>query len=184
MRPRVARSASAWWNATKTLLQSAAMWGVFFALLPAAVFTLEARSGLAAWRFDAGAGGRAAAVVAFVVLGALGLGTGVQLAVLGDGTPLPLDTARRLVIRGAYRHVRNPMAMTSLAQGAAIGVWLGSPAVLAYVVAGAALWQFVARPWEERDLVARFGAEYEAYRGAVRCWVPRVRPYVPPDPDL
>lgn len=37
--------------------------------------------------------------------------------------------------------------------------------------------------FEERDLEARFGAEYRAYRQAVACWVPRRRPYVAPPRD-
>ena len=39
------------------------------------------------------------------------------------------------------------------------------------------IWHLVARPMEERDLAARFGASYQAYRAAVRCWWPRLRPY-------
>ena len=49
-------------------------------------------------------------------------------------------------------------------QGAALGVWFGSPLILIYVIAGALSWNFAARPWEEADLRARFGADYERYR--------------------
>jgi protein-S-isoprenylcysteine O-methyltransferase Ste14 len=45
------------------------------------------------------------------------------------------------------------------------------------VAAGVLVWQFVLRPVEERDLAARFGAAYEAYRRAVRCWWPRLTPF-------
>jgi protein-S-isoprenylcysteine O-methyltransferase Ste14 len=64
------------------------------------------------------------------------------------------------------------MAIASLGQGAAVGLYLGSPLVLVYVAIGAWMWQFLARPVEELDLVRHFGAEYEAYRNAVRCWWP------------
>ena len=54
---------------------------------------------------------------------------------------------------------------------------LGSPFVVGYALAGAVAWQLLVRPWEEADLLARFGAEYARYRAAVRCWVPRGRPW-------
>jgi len=50
---------------------------------------------------------------------------------------------------------------------------------LAYVACGAVLWNFLARPWEERDLEFQFGEHYRAYKRAVRCWLPRLRPYAP-----
>jgi protein-S-isoprenylcysteine O-methyltransferase Ste14 len=49
------------------------------------------------------------------------------------------------------------------------------------VAIGAALWQFLARPWEERDLEMRFGDQYRKYRDAVRCWLPRLSPYAEPE---
>jgi len=178
IRPRVARSASAAWNVTKTLLQALGMWVVFFAALPRAVLALEDMLLDGAVRFD----GRPwlwPAAAAFLVAGTIGLATGAFLAAHGDGTPFPLDTARRLVIAGPYRWVRNPMAMVSFVQGAAVGVALGSPAVLAYVAVGILIWNFGARPWEEADLLERFGAEYALYRRRVRCWRVRLRPYDP-----
>ncbi len=73
------------------------------------------------------------------------------MAWFGAGTPLPLDPAVRLVLVGPYRHVRNPMAIAGLAQGAGVGLMLGSPGVLAYVAAGLLFWNFVVRRWEERS---------------------------------
>jgi protein-S-isoprenylcysteine O-methyltransferase Ste14 len=65
------------------------------------------------------------------------------------------------------------MAIAGLAQGAAVGVYLGSWAVLAYTACGWALWNFVIRVWEEDDLRARFGPDFERYCARVRCWWPR-----------
>ena len=87
---------------------------------------------------------------------------------------LPLDTARELVVAGPYRHVRNPMAIGGLSQGIGVAVWLGAPAVLAYVAVGMAIWKWIARPWEERDLEERFG---DRYRAAAPCWPPGLAPY-------
>ena len=66
------------------------------------------------------------------------------------------------------------MAIGGLSQGIGVAVWLGAPAVLAYVAVGMAIWQWIARPWEERDLEERFGDRYRRYRAAVPCWLPRL----------
>lgn len=39
------------------------------------------------------------------------------------------------------------------------------------------MWNHFARPWEERDLAARFGLQFEDYRKQVRCWIPRLTAY-------
>jgi protein-S-isoprenylcysteine O-methyltransferase Ste14 len=176
MRPLVARPASRGWNTLKTLLQIAAMWSVLLGLIPLAIRRLE--SGLGSPYLTGmewlGAG-------LFVACSGIGLWTANVMVRDGSGTPLPLDTARHLVVSGPYRHVRNPMAMGGFGQGIGVGLWLGSPAVLCYVAIGAALWQFLARPWEERDLEMRFGDQYRKYRDAVRCWLPRLSPYAEPE---
>src|SRR5215831_7669181 len=47
----------------------------------------------------------------------VGVGVGIALwcvltfATQGRGTPLPIDPPRRLVVRGPYRFVRNPMSI-------------------------------------------------------------------------
>ena len=87
------------------------------------------------------------------------------------------DLANRLVVRGPYAFIRNPMAFTGLTQATAVALILGSTAVLLYVAAGGSFWNWVVRPFEERDLARRFGEPYERYRRAVRCWVPRITPY-------
>lgn len=179
VRPRVARPAGARWNALKTLAQTVVMWSVFLWLLPWAVYELEEWSGFAGWRVEAD-WLRWVGIATFVVGGLWGLRLGNRMAVLGRGTPLPLDTARELVVVGSYAYVRNPMALASFTQGFAVAAYLGSPTVALYVVCGMVLWNYIARPWEERDLVERFGEPYEHYRLSVPCWVFRTTPYVPP----
>ena len=175
--PRVAASAGVAWNCVKTLAQTAAMWAVFLFVLPAAIDAFTHRLGVA-WSPGAAAGGlRWAGTGLFVLAGALGLWTGGLFATLGGGTPLPLDTAQRLVTAGPYAFVRNPMAVASIVQGVGVGLFLGSPWVLAYAAAGALVWHVVARPWEERDLEARFGDAYARYRQAVPLWLPRLSRY-------
>jgi len=92
----------------------------------------------------------------------------------GDGTPLPTATAPRLVIAGPYRYVRNPMALAGIAQGVAVGFYLGSYGVIAYSLLGAIFWHTAVRPVEEHDLVERFDESYVQYRKSVRLWFPRL----------
>lgn len=97
------------------------------------------------------------------------------MAMVGKGTPLPVDCAPRLVVKGLYRYVRNPMAIGGLGMGYAVGLGLGSFGVIAYVTVGMLFWNYVVRPIEERDLLARFGSPYERYCQRVKCWIPLFR---------
>jgi protein-S-isoprenylcysteine O-methyltransferase Ste14 len=171
-RGRPARPASPAWNVAKTLAQTLVFWSVFLFALPAAVFALEDALGLIGWRFRSPVAGWIG-VALFILGGALGLTSGIVMAIRGGGTPLPSDCPRTLVVAGPYRYVRNPMAVAGLAQGLAVGLVLGSPAVIAYALAGGPVWNRFVRPWEEADLERRFGDDYRRYRSDVRCWLPR-----------
>jgi protein-S-isoprenylcysteine O-methyltransferase Ste14 len=111
---------------------------------------------------------------------AVNLWSGAVMAIHGDGTPLPQDTARALVVRGPYRWVRNPMALSGVSLVVGVGWLLGSPSTIAAGLLGGLVWHVAARPPEERDLAERFGAAYRAYRASVPLWIPRLHPYVPP----
>jgi protein-S-isoprenylcysteine O-methyltransferase Ste14 len=165
-------------NTCKTLVQTAIFWSVFLVVIPAGISLLEWRIGLLDWRFAHGAA-RATGIALFVLAGGLGITSGIVMAVAGAGTPLPLDCPSRLVIAGPYRYIRNPMVVAGLAQGLGVGLFLGSWPVIGYALCGAPVWNLLVRPWEERDLVGRFGSDYEQYRAAVHCWVPRLSPYSP-----
>jgi protein-S-isoprenylcysteine O-methyltransferase Ste14 len=144
---------------------------------------------LLVWRFgvDVGWGlplGLACLVALLgVALVALGLVLVVQTVALlgrvGQGTLAPWDPTARLVVRGPYRRVRNPMISGVLAILIGEAVVLGSPALLAW--AGAfllvnALWLPLV---EERGLLRRFGDDYAHYRAHVPRWVPRARAWTP-----
>ncbi len=175
---RQARPASARFNLLKTLGQTLGMWAIFLVVGPLVAFWIEDFTGLARFRFNFAFQTFCGALL--FTFGWLVAWTSAYFMVTrGDGTPLPVDATRRLVIAGPYRYVRNPMAFASLLQGAAIGIFFGSPLILAYIWAGAGLWNFMARPWEEHDLERKFGADYADYRRQVRCWAPRLRPYTP-----
>jgi len=79
-----------------------------------------------------------------------------------------------LVVRGPYRHVRNPMI------SGVLFILLGEAAVTAsgwLLLWFAIFFAFIAsviRFWEEPHLARRFGDEYLSYRRNVPRWIPRV----------
>lgn len=95
----------------------------------------------------------------------------------GLGTPFPAAPPRRLVVGGLYRYVRNPMYVAVAAAVFGQALLLGRANLLVY---GAVAWTVTAAfvHWREEPVLARrFGAEYAAYRRAVRAWWPRLRPW-------
>jgi protein-S-isoprenylcysteine O-methyltransferase Ste14 len=80
----------------------------------------------------------------------------------------------RLVVRGLYRYVRNPMYLAVLAVITGQALLLGRPVLLGYAaIVGAAFAAFV--HWYEQPTLAwRYGAQYDAYRQAVPRWWPRL----------
>ncbi len=157
----------------KTIVQTVLFWGTFLFLIPAGISLLESKMGWLDHRF-ATSTTRIIGIALFAVAGTLGLTSGATMAIAGHGTPVPFDCAPRLVIAGPYRFIRNPMVVAGIAQGIAVGMFLGSWLVIIYSLCGALVWDWIIRPWEERDLVSRFGHSYEDYRRHVRCWVPRM----------
>ena len=110
---------------------------------------------------------------AFVVVSLINLHTAWTMASFGAGTPFPYDKTNRLVDRGLYGWIRNPMAVTGLAQGTCVGVMYGSVLVLVYVLCGGLIWHFQVRPIEEEMLLDQFGEEYRVYRHRVGLWLPK-----------
>ena len=99
---------------------------------------------------------------------------------LGEGTLAPWDETRRLVVRGVYRHVRNPMITGVLCLLLGEASLLGSLPLLgwfALFLLANALYIPLA---EERGLERRFGEEYLLYKRNVPRWIPRVRPWNSP----
>lgn len=158
-----------------TLAQMLAFWTLFLLVIPLPIAFVERRWGLSLSLPPTVAGGLGVAGIVLVVAASgLGVWSAVTMAQLGRGTPLPGAMAHHLVIAGPYRWIRNPMAVAGIAQGAGVGLLLGSWLVLLYAVAGGVLWHVLVRPAEERDLAERFGQEYARYRAHVRCWLPRL----------
>jgi protein-S-isoprenylcysteine O-methyltransferase Ste14 len=169
---RPARPARAWWNVTKTLLGIVFLWFVFLIALPIGISVIEVA--LAIQRFP---GFQLTAAMALGGFSLLGIWAALTLAIEGRGTPLPVDETRRLVVTGPYAYVRNPLIISAVGQGTAIGLAFGSVPVLIYVAAGAAWWYFHARPREEAHLNDLFGKRWMDYRNTVRAFRPTLKPY-------
>ncbi len=100
-----------------------------------------------------------------------------RFALQGIGTPAPLYPTRRLVVRGLYRHVRNPMYLAVFCTILGQGLLLGSPWLLVYAVLVAIGFDLFVIAYEEPTLRRRFGDEYALYCDNVRRWLPRLRPW-------
>ena len=174
---REASRSSGPWNLFKSVVQMLVFWTVFLVVLPAVIYVAETSIGWERFRF-AGFGFQIAGVVLFLLGSCLGVSSCLVMALRGQGTPLPLDCARLLVVVGPYRFIRNPMAVAGIAQGIAVGWFLGSPSIVCYALLGGPCWHILVRPAEEQNLEERFEESYRRYRAAVSCWVPRFPGYV------
>jgi protein-S-isoprenylcysteine O-methyltransferase Ste14 len=95
----------------------------------------------------------------------------------GEGTLAPWDPPRRLVIRGPYRYVRNPMisGVVFVLFGEALmllsrphAIWAATFLVINVIYIPL---------FEEPQLHARFGASYDEYCKHVPRLIPRLRPF-------
>ena len=119
----------------------------------------------------------AAAGAVLIAIGvALVAWTITLFARVGRGTLAPWDPTSKLVARGPYRYVRNPMitGVGTILAGEALFFRSGAIAIelAVFAVVNAIYFPLV----EEPGLRRRFGAEYEDYCARVPRWLPRVRP--------
>jgi len=103
---------------------------------------------------------------------ALALWCVVTFIRIGKGTPAPFDAPRRLVIRGPYQFVRNPMYLGAGLALAGAALFYRSAWLLAYAAGFLVAFHLFVILYEEPTLGRKFGVEYEAYRRAVHRWWP------------
>jgi protein-S-isoprenylcysteine O-methyltransferase Ste14 len=108
----------------------------------------------------------------------------------GRGTPAPAAPPERLVVAGAYRHVRNPMYVAVVAVVLGQVLLFASWGLFAYlVVIGIAQGAFV-HAYEEPTLREAYGPAYDEFCENVPRWLPRLTPWTgttrsrPGDRDL
>jgi protein-S-isoprenylcysteine O-methyltransferase Ste14 len=97
----------------------------------------------------------------------------VEFARSGRGTLSPVDPPRRLVVRGLYRYVRNPMYLSVTT------IVLGEALVTRSLALGLywAIWFLAANlfviGYEEPTLRRQFGGSYDEYTTHVGRWLPK-----------
>jgi protein-S-isoprenylcysteine O-methyltransferase Ste14 len=97
-----------------------------------------------------------------------------DFAVTGLGTPAPIDMPRRLVVKGLYRFVRNPMYVGVAWFVVGQAILFGSSAMCIYIACVWLICNLFVVFYEEPTLRRKFGAEYEEYCRRVPRWLPRL----------
>ncbi len=97
----------------------------------------------------------------------------LTFAILGHGTPAPFDPPRRLVVRGPYRYVRNPMYLGAALALAGAALCYQSLPLLGYAVLFMVVTHGFVVIYEEPTLRQTFGNDYQAYCGRVGRWFPK-----------
>jgi protein-S-isoprenylcysteine O-methyltransferase Ste14 len=117
--------------------------------------------------------------IAGIIVGSSGAAVALwcifTFATIGIGTPAPFDPPRKLVIRGPYRFVRNPMYIGATLALTGAALFYRSLPLLAYAAAFLVVCHLFVLVYEEPTLRRTFAAEYEAYCQRVSRWLPHAR---------
>jgi protein-S-isoprenylcysteine O-methyltransferase Ste14 len=100
-----------------------------------------------------------------------------RFATEGEGTLAPWDPPRKLVVRGPYRYVRNPMISGVVIVLFAESLLLRSAQHLGWALTFLAINAVYIPLLEEPMLRRKFGAAYEEYSRHVPRLLPRVTPW-------
>ena len=113
-----------------------------------------------------------AGIALAVAGGALAIWCVLTFTFVGRGTPAPFDPPRRLVVRGPYRYVRNPMYIGAVLTLWGAALFYRSTALLAYALAFLLATHILVLVYEEPTLSRLFGVDYATYRARVGRWWP------------
>jgi protein-S-isoprenylcysteine O-methyltransferase Ste14 len=128
----------------------------------------------------AGYGALRAAGLVLIVAGLIPLlDAFTRFAIEGEGTPAPVAPTKRLVVRGPYRYVRNPMYIGVLLLIVGQALLFASLPLVGYAAAVFLAVHLFVIGYEEPTLRRTYGAEYEAYSAEVPRWLPRLTPWRP-----
>ena len=132
---RPARPARAIWNILKTLAGLIVGWFVFLFLVPVGISIVEVDLGVQ--RFPPQYLAAAALLLSSTLLA---FWAALTVAIAGQGTPLPFDGARQIVVSGPYAYLRYPLVLACTGQLVALAVTLGSVPVLVYGTLAFVVW--------------------------------------------
>jgi protein-S-isoprenylcysteine O-methyltransferase Ste14 len=119
--------------------------------------------------------------IGLIVLGlALVARTIALFAAVGRGTLAPWAPPERLVVRGIYRHVRNPMISGVLCVLCGETLLIDSLPLLEWFSTFFLINLIYIPLLEEPGLEERFGQAYRVYKQNVPRWVPRLKPWDAP----
>jgi protein-S-isoprenylcysteine O-methyltransferase Ste14 len=92
---------------------------------------------------------------------------------VGKGTPVPFASPTKLVTSGPFRYTRNPIKLGAILFYFGVGcIYDSFVAGLAMLVTGAMLGTVYHKCVEQKELVIRFGDEYERYRKRTSFLIP------------
>ena len=94
---------------------------------------------------------------------------------IGKGTPAPFDPPRKLVVKGAYQYVRNPIYVFVALALLGETILLETTIILLYAAVVVAVFHFWVLVYEEPTLKRKFGESYERYCERVSRWLPGFR---------
>jgi protein-S-isoprenylcysteine O-methyltransferase Ste14 len=92
---------------------------------------------------------------------------------IGKGTPAPFDPPKKLVIRGPYRFVRNPMYIGAGMTLAGAALFYESLSIFIYTGLFFLITHLFVVLYEEPTLRRTFGNDYAAYCRGVGRWMPK-----------
>jgi protein-S-isoprenylcysteine O-methyltransferase Ste14 len=102
----------------------------------------------------------------------LGLGCIFAFVFVGEGTQAPFDPPRRLVVRGPYRFIRNPMYVGAGAAVVGAALFYRSISVFIYACVFLCATHLFVVWFEEPVLRRTFDGEYDAYCERIGRWWP------------
>jgi protein-S-isoprenylcysteine O-methyltransferase Ste14 len=98
-----------------------------------------------------------------------------HFASYGRGTPAPIDSPKKLVIRGLYKYVRNPMYVGVITTILGWVILYHSWFLLIYAFFVWICFELFIVFYEEPHLRKFFGDEYEQYCARVGRWIPKIK---------
>lgn len=115
-----------------------------------------------------------------VVMGLAGMALTIKMFIqIGKGTLAPWSPTKKLVVKGLYAHVRNPMISSVLLVLLGEAFMFESWKLLVWWAVVLAVNHAYFILVEEPGLYRRFGEEYRIYKDNVPRWIPRISPWEP-----
>lgn len=149
---------------------------LLFLMLPAVI--LE-HSGASVWELAQRPAWQISLVLnALLIPVVLGLAGSQEFAERGDGTPIPFDPPKHLVVTGPYAYVANPMQISVVASLLVLGIAYQSLLLAAADIVAVIYALGIVRWHQTIDMQPRFGDAWSNYRSHVRSWGPRWRPWI------